>query len=319
MTIIFGLFTAGRVQTADLRLVTTQFFHICFIPLIPIRGVEVRRCGLVADDGHVIPLNLKSVLHAYLRAVLFVAAIGGSIVALDANPNQLFPLETQAKIGLTVTLNAGVLWLWTMVDAWRLRHEVGFNTTWQTRTEAPYERQRKKQMGITLAVGIAVVGIGIAVSFFGVGVQRAENVIPWQRGITDVLKDETISDAQALEELAQSVFLPAVTKTVARQTEEGANVTIHYHAEAELTRKSIDAFTRLVRRFLGSAAIRDLDEVTITLLYQEKALLRIQVSEREVRRLMGIPSVRRLHEAGFLTCLVGKLDDYLSHTPDQMD
>jgi len=57
--------------------VVTQFFHIWFIPLIPLKSYLVID-GSEKDGGFrgvEIPINGKSVMTAYLRAILVIAGI----------------------------------------------------------------------------------------------------------------------------------------------------------------------------------------------------------------------------------------------------
>lgn len=86
----------GKVdEVPRLGYVATQFFHVNYIPLIPVGTYFVLGTG---DDSHKvsIPFSPKSILIAWLRAALFAAFILAIIFTIVAFAEK----QTPAAIGL---------------------------------------------------------------------------------------------------------------------------------------------------------------------------------------------------------------------------
>ncbi|MBI4852344.1 MAG: hypothetical protein HY819_11155 [Acidobacteria bacterium] len=78
MIIVWGERLYGKVNQVDNQIhVATRFFHIQFIPLIPLQSFIVIN-GTESDgqfQGLAIAMSLKSVLAAYLRTLLVIGCI----------------------------------------------------------------------------------------------------------------------------------------------------------------------------------------------------------------------------------------------------
>jgi hypothetical protein len=74
----YGTRLSGKVDQFAGSYIATRFFHIYYVPLVPMSSWLVLRDG----SGVAIPLNLRSVAAAYLRGVATLAAIGTLIAAL---------------------------------------------------------------------------------------------------------------------------------------------------------------------------------------------------------------------------------------------
>jgi hypothetical protein len=85
MSIHVGTRLSGKVdQVPGLFYVATEFFHLQFIPLIPLRS-HVIFDGTEKDEtfsGVLITLSGKSVLFAWLRAFCWVAGVAAGIFAV---------------------------------------------------------------------------------------------------------------------------------------------------------------------------------------------------------------------------------------------
>lgn len=83
MFVIYGTRLMGKVDHVEnLGYVSTQFFHLNFVPLIPTGSYLILAEN--GDDfrGVSLPLSFKSILVAWLRAGCFFAFIGCTIGAL---------------------------------------------------------------------------------------------------------------------------------------------------------------------------------------------------------------------------------------------
>ena len=79
--IIFGTHKFGWVDEVEgLGSVATSFFHIMYVPLVPVGSYFV--FGDDWDRGVPVPLNAKSVLIAYTRAAVFWTAFISTLAAL---------------------------------------------------------------------------------------------------------------------------------------------------------------------------------------------------------------------------------------------
>ena len=95
--IVYGTHFFGRVDEVEgLGCVATRFFHILWIPLVPMGTVF-----LFPDDrGVSLPVSFKSIVVAYVRAFLFWSA-AGSVAAV--------PVTFGVTLCLAIPL--GLAWL----------------------------------------------------------------------------------------------------------------------------------------------------------------------------------------------------------------
>jgi hypothetical protein len=116
--IIFGQKLYGKVDhVPGLFYVSTRFFHLDYVPLIPLGSFIVME-GTEQDGnfkGMPVPLSGKSIFFGWLRAALLIAAVVGVVLLIlgaielaDPRRNQDW---TKAGIGIGVSL-AAVLLLW---------------------------------------------------------------------------------------------------------------------------------------------------------------------------------------------------------------
>lgn len=83
MVIIWGSGVYGKVdEVPRLFHVATRFGHLYYVPLIPLGSVVVLQNSADGFQGINIPLSGKSVIFAWLRAVLVIGAIAGTIYGL---------------------------------------------------------------------------------------------------------------------------------------------------------------------------------------------------------------------------------------------
>ena len=83
MVIIWGRSLYGRVdEVPGMCWVSTQFFHLYYIPLIPMGSYAVLSQQGNQWQGKSIGFSLKSLIMAWLRTAFVIAAIAGVITAL---------------------------------------------------------------------------------------------------------------------------------------------------------------------------------------------------------------------------------------------
>ena len=83
MIVIWGSGVYGKVdEVPRLFHVATRFGHLYYVPLIPLGSVAVLENSADGFQGVNIPLSGKSVIFAWLRAILVVGAIAGTIYGL---------------------------------------------------------------------------------------------------------------------------------------------------------------------------------------------------------------------------------------------
>ena len=117
MILLYGQANYGKVDRVSDRFhVCTRFFHVYYIPLLPLRSYLVS--GEAADEsdfrGIEVPLSLKSVLAGWVRAVLvlvLVLGVGSSLASLLE-----VCVSNRAKLDLTARVCA---------DLGRLRRRPG--------------------------------------------------------------------------------------------------------------------------------------------------------------------------------------------------
>src|SRR5262245_52980403 len=96
MIVIWGKRLFGKCdQVPGVGYVATQFFHIQFLPLVPLQSFVIEE-GSEGGDGFrgvPIPLSIKSILFGWLRAGLVIGAIVGMIASIDNDrPAWVVPL-----------------------------------------------------------------------------------------------------------------------------------------------------------------------------------------------------------------------------------
>ena len=80
MIIVWGTIEAGRVdEVPKLFHVATRFGHVYYLPLIPLGSFAVFEKTASGFQGAKIPLSLKSVLVAWLRAASIIGGAGLAI------------------------------------------------------------------------------------------------------------------------------------------------------------------------------------------------------------------------------------------------
>ncbi len=85
MVIIYGTRLCGVVdEMPDGSYVATRFFHIMYIPILPLRTYWVISEEGRSFRGHRLPLSLKSILVAFLRTFLLALGLGAIAVGILA-------------------------------------------------------------------------------------------------------------------------------------------------------------------------------------------------------------------------------------------
>ena len=109
MVIITGVRFAGKVDAVPrIGHVATRFFHIYYVPLIPLGTFLVTREGDTDFAGVPLPLNGKSILVGWLRTFGWLGLIGSPIVAGLGMAGSNFPQTVTGGIGTAVF--AALLW-----------------------------------------------------------------------------------------------------------------------------------------------------------------------------------------------------------------
>jgi len=81
--VIYGTHTYGRVdEVPGFGHVATQFFMLNYVPIIPVGSYFVTAEESDGIRGVKLPLQLKSIGVAYLRAILFVGIVALAIVSI---------------------------------------------------------------------------------------------------------------------------------------------------------------------------------------------------------------------------------------------
>lgn len=118
MIIIFGSRLYGKVdEVPGLFHVATRFGHAWYLPLIPMGSYLVLGRQGGEQHGAYIGLSVKSLLIAWLRVVLFIAAAGCVIAAImlgTAAPHRGAAAAPWWPYALAAPILLG-LWLWAMM------------------------------------------------------------------------------------------------------------------------------------------------------------------------------------------------------------
>jgi hypothetical protein len=101
MIVIYGTRFYGKVDNHDGQHQLTRFFHIYYVPLVPVSTMWVTRTTGQGYSGHDVKMSLRSVVAGYARVWGPVAAVGA--------------LATGSVAGAAVAVGAGALaaWSWT--------------------------------------------------------------------------------------------------------------------------------------------------------------------------------------------------------------
>src|SRR5450631_2860639 len=102
MIIYYGTRMYGSVDQVGTASVRTRFFHISFLPIVPLGSYAVLDQGSgAANTFRGIPIGLhgRSVLAGYLRVWGFVGAIGAAVAAYTE-----IPREPDLLAAMTLTL-----------------------------------------------------------------------------------------------------------------------------------------------------------------------------------------------------------------------
>jgi len=114
MIIVYGQSTCGKVdKVPNLFYVCTRFFHVYYVPLIPVQSYLVLAGSESGDGGFQgipISMSFKSVLVGWMRAGLILAAIG----LLIASIAMTVEMSEHGGRGTTVQ---DVLLLWALLAA----------------------------------------------------------------------------------------------------------------------------------------------------------------------------------------------------------
>jgi hypothetical protein len=166
MIIIWGQRMYGRCdEVGDLFYVRTRFFHVWFIPLIPVQTFIVLK-GTESHDGFKgVPasMSMKSVLYGWLRAGLVIAAIVGIFWAVVSGIAYGDKGEAEDLVGAVfgaVLAGGSVLLYWLSARFAR----------------ASYERALEiaDQLGLSHEIIEQVYAIGSAAEAYGAGDSDAD-------------------------------------------------------------------------------------------------------------------------------------------------
>ncbi len=123
MIVFFGTRTYGKVdQVPGLFYVATKFFYIQFVPLVPTESYLIFEGTEEGDSfrGCQIPMNGKSVLFAWMRFILFIAAVVTGLIAvveLVSVAQGRTGWQRLVTMGLAAVLSAVGFWV-----SYRLAH-----------------------------------------------------------------------------------------------------------------------------------------------------------------------------------------------------
>ena len=99
MSLHFGTKLMGKVdEVPRMGYVSTQFFHVNYLPLIPTGTYFILEESGDNFRGVNLPLSFKSILVAWLRALLFIGFIVAVFVAIIAAAEQKMPRAIVAGV-----------------------------------------------------------------------------------------------------------------------------------------------------------------------------------------------------------------------------
>jgi hypothetical protein len=109
MSLHFGTKLMGKVdEVPRMGYVSTQFFHVNYLPIIPTGTYFVLEEKGDNFRGVTLPLSFKSILVAWLRAILFLGFIAAVIFAIIAAAEQ----KTEQMIVLSAAAVFAVAAFW---------------------------------------------------------------------------------------------------------------------------------------------------------------------------------------------------------------
>lgn len=121
MLIIYGMRFFGRVRECGSSYVATRFFHIWYVPLIPLGSRLILR---TSQDGSVqgvsVPFNVKSMLAAYLRVWGPIALIAtvlsgiGAVSEMSSDPVAMVIAGVFTAV-VSLALLAGSVLAWAVI------------------------------------------------------------------------------------------------------------------------------------------------------------------------------------------------------------
>jgi len=122
MSILFGTILLGRVdETSAGQFVATSFFHICFIPIIPLNSYIVTRQRWMNWEGIKIRYYRKSLIIGYLRGTCAVGVfflILGLVYLLQHRDNS--SVTEEDLMGAWAGIIGGSVGLVTMLVSYAL-------------------------------------------------------------------------------------------------------------------------------------------------------------------------------------------------------
>ena len=214
MFVVFGFFSAGRIYTDEGHLVSTEFFHVFFVPVFPLKSILVTKRHLLRDVGQKIPLNGKSVLAAYLRvAPLALVCLGFMMAVWGLFEEGIHKEERQTFVlaGTAILTLSYVLWLWAMF---------AFGVPRTTRTGG-------RSPAFKIGVGLLVLLIGL------MGMLAGSAVHPTRPTLRDIERDRTLSDEEALLKMSRVTF-PEGAQIAISRADNGIELSVTYVEEDRL-------------------------------------------------------------------------------------
>jgi hypothetical protein len=126
MVVVFGTRLYGKVdQVPGVFYVATRFFHVQFVPLLPVGSVLIID-GTESDGNYTgasIGLSGKSVLFAYLRLLLFLGGIITGIVGVVALFSALDNKASMVQAISFLVLGPVMLVMWWFSYRWAYASE----------------------------------------------------------------------------------------------------------------------------------------------------------------------------------------------------
>ncbi len=108
----YGTRLSGKVDSFAGSYIATRFFHIYYIPLIPMSSWLVLKDG----SGVSVPLNLRSVMAGWLRGVGTIAAVVALCALMASSGHHHYDEESSLFDWiLPAVLLSGSLWGWIML------------------------------------------------------------------------------------------------------------------------------------------------------------------------------------------------------------
>jgi len=215
MFVVFGRRSTGRICTDANELVSTVFFHVFFVPVIPLGSLLVTKKGLLLDEGQDVPLNKKSVLAAYLRHVFFGVLCLGFAMAFDGLfLDSVVERDKPSLIaaGTATFLVGSSVWLWALFALGSKGRDEGFCGSPGTRVV----------VGVSCLIAILAIMFGTA------------HLLPKEPTLENIAADHTITDAEAIRKLAGTVF-PEHAHVQASGNDAGVELHVAYVAGGDPT------------------------------------------------------------------------------------